>query len=96
MSSEIFKGRVLDVDQHPIKNVNAEFILDDKTIGSVSDDDGIFLISNLAPGNYMLKVSHIGYQPYSQKVSIPKEMFSMKAKFSSWLCHRLRVAAERS
>lgn len=41
--------------------------MENPTIGTQSDMDGIFLISNLKPGTYNFKVSYIGYKEHIYK-----------------------------
>jgi len=43
--------------------VGAQIILDGTSIGAVSNFDGHFLIDNIKPGTYNVKVSYISYNP---------------------------------
>lgn len=54
------KGVVLDkTTSSPIENVNIFF--ESSTVGTITDSAGNFSFSTLAPGNYRLIFSHIGY-----------------------------------
>ena len=48
-SSELIFGAIISSPENP-------------TIGTQSDMDGVFLISNIKPGTYNFKVSYIGYK----------------------------------
>ena len=74
MCSEIFRAQVLDNNQRPITNANVELILDNLILGSVTDDDGFFLISFSGENNSkegILRISHIGYQDYYSTIQVP-------------------------
>src|SRR5690554_4305074 len=45
----------------------------DLKIGTASDTDGNYEISNLKRGTYLLEVSVIGYQPIIEKITITKD-----------------------
>ena len=53
-SSELIFGAIISSPENP-------------TIGTQSDMDGVFLISNIKPGTYNFKVSYIGYKEYLYK-----------------------------
>jgi len=46
--------------------------LQDSTLvkGTITGEDGLFTLAGVAPGPYQLKVTYIGYQPYSQPVRV--------------------------
>ncbi len=39
--------------------------------GSMSDENGVFRISPVIPGSYVLKVSNIGYKPVTRNIEVP-------------------------
>ena len=43
--------------------VGAQVILDGTTIGAVTNFDGHYIIDNIKPGTYNVKVSYISYNP---------------------------------
>jgi len=67
-------GRVLDVRGEPLPG--AEVVLRDPEggsvrFGAVSTSDGTFLIHNVLPGGYALRVSFLGYETYEAAVQLP-------------------------
>jgi len=62
-------GTVLDsTDQSPV--ANAAVMVIGSHIGTYTDDAGRFSISDLYAGDYVLKISHIGYQEITIPVSV--------------------------
>ncbi len=62
-------GTVTDSKTHePIYFTN--IFLANTTIGTTSDKNGSFEITNYPPGEYELVVHHIGYKPYSQTIQM--------------------------
>ena len=58
-------GRVVDARSgQPLEGVNIR--IEDTSYGAVSDAEGEYLIENLAPGDYRLSASRIGYLPKKQ------------------------------
>ena len=47
---------------------NADVILMPLRVGAVTDSMGVFLIDNLKPGKYLIRVTHIGYSGYQQEI----------------------------
>ena len=61
--SGIISGKVLDADNlAPLVGVNV--IVQNSNLGAVTDTAGIFIIYNVAVGNYTLEFSYIGYETY--------------------------------
>jgi outer membrane receptor protein involved in Fe transport len=59
-------GRVLDAQtKEPL--IGANVILDGTTIGSTTDAEGYYVILNIPPDIYTLKVSYVGYKAYVVK-----------------------------
>ena len=56
-------GKVTDQNTgEPLIGVN--ILLEGTSFGVATDDEGNYLIINIPPGNYSLKVTYIGYQPF--------------------------------
>ena len=54
-------GFVIDAESNqPI--VGANILIKDTSLGTASDNDGIFYIINLSPGKYLVECSVIGYE----------------------------------
>lgn len=63
------KGKITDkTDGEAV--IGASAMLENTTLGSASDIDGNYTISNIPSGTYKLKVNAIGYTPFSQTVTI--------------------------
>ncbi len=50
--------------------VNAEVEIPGLKKGSTTDDNGLFLLQNLRPGSYVVKIRFMGYKEYSENVTI--------------------------
>ena len=51
----------------------ANIILEGKNIGAATDKGGRFRITNVPPGDYVLTVSYIGFQKYSEDIVVVAE-----------------------
>ncbi len=59
-------GKVTDNGEPlPLANV----LLKGTEIGAATDIDGLFRLENIQPGDYVLLVTSLGYQPYQTKIS---------------------------
>jgi CarboxypepD_reg-like domain/TonB dependent receptor/TonB-dependent Receptor Plug Domain len=55
------KGKVIEqITKQPI--VGANIVIENTTIGTVTDSVGNFSLNNIAEGNYTIKISSVGYQ----------------------------------
>ncbi len=61
-------GRITDPNGKPLDNVN--IVILDTALGTASDQQGNYHIGNLAPGQYTLKFSRIGFQAMVKKILI--------------------------
>lgn len=63
------RGFVIDKSSDaPIPFANA--VLDGTTIGAVANDEGYFILNNVPSGDYLLKVTFIGYDMFSKNVKV--------------------------
>jgi iron complex outermembrane receptor protein len=62
------QGTVFDEKQEPIPYATIQLI--GTTMGATSEDDGTYLISNVAPGSYVVSVSYVGFSTFSQDVTV--------------------------
>ncbi|MFD1062639.1 TonB-dependent receptor domain-containing protein [Winogradskyella litorisediminis] len=73
-SQEIsLKGTVVDENKQPLSYVNVLVLnAEDESFmkGTSTDDNGVFELSNLTAGDYILKVSFIGFKTVSLPISI--------------------------
>jgi TonB-dependent receptor len=65
--SGIITGRVIDEANLPL--AGATIFLNNEGI-TVADQDGFFNVRDLAPGQYALKITYIGFSPFEQNVTV--------------------------
>ena len=56
-----------DTDQ-PLFGAN--IVLQEKNQGTISDEDGIFILDNINVGNYKLEISFLGYEEYLTEIRV--------------------------
>src|ERR1700674_3240860 len=61
-------GHVMDPNQDPLVGARVELQPSGQSV--VSDAQGQFKISDLAPGKYTLTVSYVGFKPFSKDVTV--------------------------
>ncbi|MDZ7764181.1 MAG: TonB-dependent receptor [Melioribacteraceae bacterium] len=69
--SALIKGTVQDEKGSPLQYANV--YLEEAGLGTSVKEDGTFIIENIQPGSYTLRVTMVGYKSYSQVVSIKKD-----------------------
>ncbi|MEI6767152.1 MAG: TonB-dependent receptor [Bacteroidota bacterium] len=52
--------------------VNANIVLSEKNLGTLSDGKGNYLLNDIPPGAYTLNVSFVGYRTYRKKIELKK------------------------
>lgn len=62
------KGKITTADNKPAEGVT--ILLRNTAIATVADNDGVFEIRNIQPGNYKLVVSLVGYKDYEEDVLV--------------------------
>ena len=65
------KGRITDENGDPL--IGATVIVENTSLGSVTDSQGDFLIDNLSAGTYNLKVTYVGFQPQTSSVVVSND-----------------------
>lgn len=74
VSSVTLSGKIKEKDSSsfmPYVNVILKKSVDTSFVsGAVSDEEGLFTISGIKPGNYFLEVSYIGYHKYFQPIYV--------------------------
>jgi len=93
-ASNVFTGQIVDSDTNlPLSNVNIQI---EEKVGTVSDDLGFFLFSDISSGGYQIKVSHIGYIPFLTTIVLPDDnKIIIKMKNSSIPYDRIVVTGNR-
>ena len=71
INSEIFNGIVLDSNNIPIEKADVQLTSDQDSYGTITDSDGFFIISDVKGKNYVLTISHIGYNNYVSDINLP-------------------------
>lgn len=92
----ILKGKVTDKDNLPL--VGAHIKLVEANLMTVTSEDGSFLIEKITPGDYILTISHIGYQIIEKKITLTGQNTFIENITLEMLEGRLRevvVSAER-
>jgi len=74
-ASGSIRGKVVDANTStPLEFVNVvlrqQGVENAVPLGSITDEDGNFILSNVPLGNYILQISFIGYGTYEQDVSL--------------------------
>ncbi len=55
------RGRIVDAEKHVLPG--ASVYVENLKNGTISDIDGFYVLSNLKPGVYKIKVTYVGYHP---------------------------------
>ena len=64
------KGRILDTSNQTLPG--ATIYIDLLHTGVVSDINGFYTLTNIAPGTYKVKVSYVGYSPVEMTITVPE------------------------
>ena len=67
------------------------------TINTVTDSDGKYLLNNLANGNYKLRVTFIGYQPFEKNILLASnQIVNVSLSISTTFTEEVTVSATRA
>lgn len=69
--NSIIKGKLVDENNKPI--AYATVMLEGTSIGNISQDSGDYILRDVQPGKYTLKVSFIGYKNASRAIQVSKK-----------------------
>ena len=61
-------GKVIDANHNPVLGANVTLI--NTKFGNVTNEEGDFQLLNVPTGPYSLKVSYVGFQNYTQEISV--------------------------
>jgi iron complex outermembrane receptor protein len=65
-------GRVMDEEGRPLPGANV--LLEGTYLGTVTDDQGYFMLGRVPPGDYTLRVSYIGFRTYEKMIQVQKDL----------------------
>lgn len=68
--SGTISGRVIDNVQQTLPG--ASIYIEKLQTGVISDINGFYSLSNLDPGEYIVKVTYVGYEPIEMKLTVPE------------------------
>ena len=69
-------GRILDGDSgEPLPGVNA--MIEGTTIGSITDLEGQFTITNVPTGGRSLVLSYVGYETVTQRINVTSQTINI-------------------
>jgi hypothetical protein len=72
-TSFAIKGKVLNgITKKPV--ADASVFLNNATVGDKTANDGTFILQNAKPGNYQLVISIIGFETYTQNISVNSDI----------------------
>jgi len=93
----IITGIVSDASSnYPLMNANV--VLLNKNIGTITDIKGNFALSEVSPGAYILKVSFMGYQNFEKKIEVKnnaKIFYKIQLKDSVFISKEFLVTAKK-
>ncbi len=81
LSKIIFSGKITDAKTGAPLPGSSVYIADLKT-GAIANNDGVYLINNVAPGRHLIEVSFVGYATYTEYVELTadtKKDFALSA-----------------
>ncbi len=64
------KGRIVDTEKQTLPG--ASVYIENLRTGVISDVNGFYMLPNLNPGTYTLKVSYVGYSPVEMQITVPE------------------------
>ncbi|WP_299776548.1 carboxypeptidase-like regulatory domain-containing protein [uncultured Formosa sp.] len=79
VSQEIkISGKVQDHNNLPISYANIILVNtqdDNKILGTITNENGYFIIENIESGTYNLEISFVGYSSYASELVIDKVLY---------------------
>lgn len=67
----IIRGKVTTADGNPAEAVTVTFKGTKRS--AITDENGVFFLRNLAPGNYTIEISLVGYETVQQEVTVKEK-----------------------
>ncbi len=95
-AQEDFKGKVIEAGSGTALQ-GASVWVQSASKGGVTDESGDFLIKNLQPGDYTVRISFVGYATELREVSIPATSdFVVELAFTDMMTEEFIVSATRA
>ena len=77
--------------------IGASVFIENTSFGSFSDKNGYFIINDVPDGEYILKVSYIGFDKYEQKISLKQDLrIDINLSPNSVLSREVTVTADKN
>ncbi len=77
--------------------IGASVFIENTSFGSFSDKNGYFIINDVPDGEYILKVSYIGFDKYEQKISLKQDLrIDINLSPNSVLSQEVTVTADKN
>lgn len=67
----VIRGKVTTADGNPAEAVTVTFKGTKRS--AITDENGVFFLRNLAPGNYTIEISLVGYETVQQEVTVKEK-----------------------
>ncbi|MDN3203869.1 TonB-dependent receptor [Algoriphagus sediminis] len=95
-AQEDFRGKVIEAGSGNALQ-GASVWVQEASKGGVTDESGEFLIRNLSPGDYSVRISFVGYGTIRRDISIPMtEEFVIELAFTDLMTEEFIVSATRA
>src|SRR5215212_8196054 len=69
-------GQITDTKLNPLHGVSVRLLNSNR--GVVSNQQGVFAINNVSPGNYIIEFSAVGFASKNQRVTIGKQSVNIQ------------------
>ncbi len=67
----VLRGHVQDSATHsPLSGANVRLVSESETRGTATDAGGDFVVANVPPGRYVLAVTHVGYDDFTDTLDV--------------------------
>ena len=64
----VINGRIVNAEGEPV--VGSSVTLQSTTLGTATDAKGLFTLSGITPGSYILTISNVGYTAHTQSIRV--------------------------
>jgi iron complex outermembrane receptor protein len=64
----VINGRIVNAEGEPVAGSSITF--QSTTLGTITDANGLFTLSGITPGSYILTISNVGYTAHTQSIRV--------------------------